>query len=70
MKPAFFHSVAEREAFDHGRTQEQLSITRDALQEILGITNARGRKRSMVAIAVRAKLALEISRPAPDTNYK
>lgn len=70
MKPALFRLPLEREAFDHGRTQEQLRITRQALREILNITNLRGPKRSMSAIGVRARLALEVSEPHPDPNYR
>jgi len=68
MKTAFFHTPLEREAYDHGRTQEQLRIARRALQEILDISS--GQKRSSTrAIAIHAKLALEFSQPGPETRY-
>ena len=68
MKPAFFPNVATREAFDHGRSQARLEIARKALQEIHEI--ATGKKRGkLLAIEVRARIALDVTRPDPDTVY-
>jgi hypothetical protein len=70
MKTAFFHVPAEREAYDHGRTQGQLEIARKALAEILDAAENQRARSIRWTIATKARLALQLSAPDPETIYQ
>lgn len=68
MEHAFFHTKADREAYDHGRCQAQLTIARSALQQIAKAAKRRSRSKRFIGII--AETALDLSQPCPEIVYQ